>query len=107
MQNTSDQGRAERATETQLSWLVRKAGHTGISCYLTAMVTETQDPNNETRYTSSIWMFVQSSSDKQVQHGLLLLVFKTKSTINIKTCGGPHSQGLTKSQSWFQVPSET
>lgn len=58
-----------------------------IQAYLAmqpAMVTETQDPSNQTRYTSSIRMFVQSSSNKRVQHGLLLLVYKTKPTIKHK-----------------------
>lgn len=70
-------------------------------------VTETQDPNNETKYMSLIWMFVHSNSVKRVHHGLLLLVYKTKSTINIKSSKGPHSQGLSKSQSCFQVPLQT
>lgn len=51
----------------------------------------------------AICIFVQSNSDKQLQHGLLFLMYKTKSTIKIKTSKGPHSQGLTKSQGRFQV----
>lgn len=38
--------------------LLRRAGHVGRSCYTTRHDNNPQDPNNETRYTSSILTFV-------------------------------------------------
>lgn len=69
----------------------------------------TQDPNNKTRCVSSILIFVHSNPDKLLQHGPLLQVYISKSSIHQwqRTFRGPRSQGLPQGHSWSQCPSAT
>lgn len=71
MQNVSAQ---EGPLESLGLRFLLRSGHIGKLYY---MVTETQDPNNETRCTSSMLILGQSNPGKLIWHGPLLQVYET------------------------------